>query len=81
NKIGLSITPVIDRMYFNSAYFREPDGVLFEISTDTPGSLVDQKPEELGQKLILTKLLEYRRVYIEKSLHPLKLPSYENADA
>ncbi len=81
NKVGLNTTPIIDRIYFNSVYFREPGGVLFEISTDTPGFLVDQEPEELGQKLILPKLLEHRRVYIEKSLHPLKLPSNENANA
>jgi glyoxalase family protein len=74
-KVGLNTTPVIDRNYFNSVYFREPGGALFEIATNTPGFLVDQKPEELGQKLVLPKWLEPRRIYIEKTLPSIKLPS------
>jgi glyoxalase family protein len=73
-KVGLNTTPIIDRNYFNSVYFREPGGVLFEIATNTPGFLVDQKPDELGQKLILPKWLEYKRIYIEKTLPSIKLP-------
>ena len=46
---GLDATPVIDRRYFHSVYFREPGGVLFEIATDPPGFMVDQKEEELGK--------------------------------
>ncbi len=80
-KVGLNATPIIDRNYFNSVYFREPGDILFEIATNTPGFLVDQKPEELGQKLILPKWLEYKRIYIEKTLPPIKLPSNENANA
>jgi glyoxalase family protein len=64
----LSATPVIDRLYFHSVYFREPGGVLFEIATDPPGFLIDQKPEDLGQKLVLPKWLEPKRGYIEKTL-------------
>jgi glyoxalase family protein len=80
-KVGLNTTPIIDRNYFNSVYFREPGGVLFEIATNTPGFLLDQKPEELGQKLILPKWLEYKRIYIEKTLPSITLPSNQNANA
>ena len=64
----LNATPVIDRLYFHSVYFREPGGVLFEIATDPPGFQIDQKLEELGRKLVLPKWLEPRREYIEKTL-------------
>jgi len=47
---GLNATPVIDRFYFHSVYFREPGGVLFEIATNPPGFMVDEKEEELGGK-------------------------------
>jgi glyoxalase family protein len=70
---GLDATPVIDRTYFHSVYFREPGGVLFEIATDPPGFLIDQKPEELGQKLVLPKWLEPDRPYIEKVLPSLSI--------
>ena len=49
-KIGLNPTPVIDRTYFHSVYFREPGGVLFEIATDPPGFTVDQKVEDSREK-------------------------------
>ena len=48
-------TPVMDRTYFHSAYFREPGGVLFEIVTDPPGFTIDQKIEDLGERLMLPK--------------------------
>ncbi len=67
-KKRLNATPVTDRLYFHSVYFREPGGVLFEIATDNPGFMIDQKLEELGQKLVLPKWLEPRREYIEKTL-------------
>ena len=51
---GLDATPVIDRTYFHSVYFREPGGILFEIATDPPGFMVDQKEEDLGQKTLTT---------------------------
>jgi glyoxalase family protein len=70
---GLDATPVIDRTYFHSVYFREPGGVLFEIATDSPGFMVDQKLEELGQKLVLPKWLEPDRIYIEKILPSLTI--------
>ena len=67
-KSGLDATPVIDRTYFHSVYFREPGGILFEIATDPPGFMVDQKEEELGQKLLLPEWLESDRKYLEKVL-------------
>jgi len=77
-KFGLNVTPIIDRVYFNSIYFREPGDVLFEIATDTPGFLVDQESAELGNKLVLPKWLEPKRIYLEKTLPSLKIPSNEN---
>ena len=77
-KVGLNVTPVIDRVYFNSIYFREPGDVLFEIATDTPGFLVDQESAELGNKLVLPKWLEPKRIYLQKTLPSLKIPSNEN---
>jgi glyoxalase family protein len=74
---GLDATPVIDRRYFHSVYFREPGGVLFEIATDPPGFMVDQKEEELGQKLLLPEWLEPDRKYLEKVLPKIKIPSLD----
>jgi glyoxalase family protein len=74
----LSATPVIDRLYFHSVYFREPGGVLFEIATDPPGFLIDQKPEDLGQKLVLPKWLEPKRGYIEKTLPSIDVTNIGN---
>lgn len=65
---GLQATPVIDRHWFKSVYFREPSGVLFEIASDDPGYIVDEDFERLGEKLILTPSLEPRREYIESLL-------------
>jgi len=60
-KLGLHITPQIDRNYFHSLYFREPGGVLFEIATDNPGFTVDESLEELGQSLKLPAQYEADR--------------------
>lgn len=60
-KLGLSITPQIDRNYFHSLYFREPGGVLFEIATENPGFTVDEPLEELGQNLKLPAQYESER--------------------
>ena len=68
---GISATPVIDRIYFRSVYFRDPDGLLLEIATDGPGFAVDEPPEELGQRLALPAWLEGEREQIERSLVPL----------
>ena len=71
---GVSSTPIIDRHYFHSIYFREPSGVLFEIADDAPGFTVDGPVEELGSRLILPPFLESRRAEIEDALTPLPDP-------
>jgi glyoxalase family protein len=71
---GLNVTPIIDRQYFHSVYFREPGGVLFEIATDPPGFAVDQPLSELGTRLMLPSWLEPMRSRIENSLPKLTLP-------
>jgi glyoxalase family protein len=73
-RFGLNVTPVIDRKYFHSIYFREPGRVLFEIATDPPGFGVDEPPEQLGTKLQLPPWLEPNRAKIEQILPPLRLP-------
>lgn len=70
---GLHPTEVIDRHWFNSVYFREPGGVLFEIATDDPGYDVDEDFEHLGEKLILTPWLEPRRALIENILPKIEI--------
>ena len=70
---GLDATPVLDREYFKSVYFREPSGVLFEIATDPPGFLIDEPAETLGHALKLPPWLEPRRFEIEAllpNIHP-----------
>lgn len=73
-KAGLNATPVIDRLYFHSVYFREPGGVLFEIATNPPGFTIDEKAEELGTHLMLPPWLESMRSKIEKVLPRVHLP-------
>ena len=73
-KAGLNATPVIDRTYFRSVYFREPGGVLFEVATNPPGFAIDEKVEELGTHLMLPKWLESVRKDLEKALPKVKLP-------
>jgi glyoxalase family protein len=69
---GIQVTPVIDRFYFHSIYFREPGGVLFEIATDGPGFATDEDPAHLGEKLALPPFLEPYRAQIEAGLKPLE---------
>ncbi len=69
---GIAVTPVIDRFYFRSIYFREPGGVLFEIATDGPGFAADEDPAHLGEKLSLPPFLEGRRAEIEAGLRPIE---------
>jgi glyoxalase family protein len=71
---GREITPVIDRQYFHSVYFREPGGILFEIATDTPGFLIDESRAELGTHLKLPPMYEPNREQIERVLPPVRLP-------
>jgi glyoxalase family protein len=71
---GAHATPIIDRFYFRSIYFREPSGVLFEIATIGPGFTVDEPLESLGEKLSLTPQYEHLRDQIEPKLTPLRNP-------
>jgi glyoxalase family protein len=71
NGLGLSPTEVRDRKYFQSIYFRMPDGLLIEIATDGPGWTVDEDAGTLGQSLALPDWLEERRDELEESLQPL----------
>jgi glyoxalase family protein len=71
---GTSPTPVIDRFWFKSVYFKEPGGVLFEIATDGPGFAVDEDPAHLGEALVLPPFLEQHRAEIERVLPVLKKP-------
>ena len=73
--LGYSVTPVFDRNYFRSIYFREPGGVLFEVATDPPGFAVDEEPEHLGEALKLPAWLEPQRGRIEAALPPLDVPA------
>lgn len=70
---GLRVTPIIDRQYFTSIYFREPGGVLFEIATDQPGFDVDEPLLELGRHLKLPPWLEPDREQIERALPSLQV--------
>jgi glyoxalase family protein len=71
---GAQPTPVIDRFYFKSVYFREPSGVLFEIATLGPGFTADEPLESLGEKLSLPPNYEQYRDQVEKALTPLPNP-------
>jgi glyoxalase family protein len=73
NDAHLNPTPVIDRTYFHSVYFREPGGILFEIATDPPGFTIDERPEDLGKQLRLPKWLEPMRSRLEKVLPPVNV--------
>ena len=71
---GARPTPVIDRFYFRSVYFREPSGVLFEVATLGPGFTVDEPLERLGEKLSLPPDYEHLRDEVEPQLTPLVNP-------
>ncbi|UPM42715.1 ring-cleaving dioxygenase [Halocatena salina] len=72
---NLRVTEIIDRTYFQSIYFREPGGVLFEIATTEPGFTVDQTDDELGADLALPEWLEHEREEIESHLPSFETPS------
>ena len=72
----LSVTPVQDRTYFHSIYFREPGGVLFEMATDNPGFLIDEPVESLGEALRIPEWYEPMRQSIEARLTPLELHKF-----
>ncbi len=69
----VSVTPVQDRTYFHSIYFREPGGVLFEIATDAPGFLIDEPVESLGEALRIPEWFEPQRSAIEATVQPIIL--------
>lgn len=74
-ELGFNVSPVMDRTYFHSIYFREPGGILFEIATDPPGFTVDETLDELGNNLRLPPWKEKARAQIEELLPPITLPT------
>ena len=70
---GLNVTPMLDRQYFHSIYFREPGGVLFEVATSDIGFDLDEPREHLGKALKLPPWMEHNRTEIENGLQPIKL--------
>ena len=73
--LGYQVSPVMDRNYFHSIYYREPGGVLFEIATDGPGFAVDEPADELGRNLKLPEMYESMRERIEASLPAITVPT------
>jgi glyoxalase family protein len=76
-----NVTPVIDRTYFHSIYFREPGGVLFEIATDPPGFAVDESADQMGTSLVLPPWLESRRSQLQRALPSISLPELTGGQA
>jgi glyoxalase family protein len=76
---GYRPTPVIDRFWFRSVYFREPSGVLFELATLGPGFGIDEDPDHLGESLILPPAFEHRRAEVEPLLTPISNPREQRA--
>ena len=72
---GYDLSPMRDRTYFHSIYFREPGGILFEIATDPPGFTLDEPSESMGSALMLPRQFESIRAQIETILPALKSPS------
>lgn len=72
-RFGVPSSGPVDRFYFRSLYFREPNGILFEIATDGPGFAADEPMEALGERLALPPFLEPRRAQIEAGLKPLQV--------
>ncbi len=81
SRAGASPTPVIDRSYFHSIYFREPGGILFEIATDPPGFATDETADALGTALQLPPWLESERQPIQRHLPPISVPAAARADS
>ncbi len=71
-RLGYNVSPVMDRVYFHSIYYREPGGILFEIATDPPGFAIDEPLEKLGSGLMLPPWLERQRSKIEVVLPAIK---------
>ncbi|HSM54831.1 MAG TPA: ring-cleaving dioxygenase [Candidatus Sulfomarinibacteraceae bacterium] len=75
---GIGNSGIIDRFYFRSIYFREPNGILFELATDGPGFATDEDEEHLGESLALPPFLEPHREQIEANLQPLEVQATQN---
>ena len=71
--LGISVSPVMDRTYFTSIYFQDPDGLLLEIATDGPGFTIDEEQQSLGSELRLPAWLETEREQIARGLAPLEV--------
>ena len=76
---GYNVSPVMDRTYFSSIYYREPGGILFEIATDPPGFALDEAPQHLGERLMLPPQVESQRSALEQALPRLTLPHQKSA--
>jgi glyoxalase family protein len=72
-ELGFNVTPIVDRQYFHSIYFREPGGILFEIATDAPGFATDEPVQHLGETLKLPPQYEEHRQEIERTLPPISV--------
>jgi glyoxalase family protein len=81
SRSGYHVSEVRDRSYFHSIYFREPGGVLFEIATNTPGFMLDEPKETLGEALKLPEWFEPNRDEIASALQPLTLTPFEKVSA
>jgi glyoxalase family protein len=79
SRLDYNVSPVMDRKYFHSIYYREPGNILFEIATDPPGFGVDEPMQDLGTKLVLPPWLEGDRAKLEATLPPLRLPVREES--
>ncbi|HEX3747444.1 MAG TPA: ring-cleaving dioxygenase [Bryobacteraceae bacterium] len=75
SKLGYGVSPVMDRKYFHSIYYREPGNILFEVATDPPGFAVDEAPGELGSHLVLPAWLEPERARLQAVLPPVTMPA------
>jgi glyoxalase family protein len=80
-ELGFNVTPIVDRQYFHSIYFREPGGILFEIATDAPGFATDESVEHLGENLKLPPQYEEHRQEIERTLPPISQRSSDSVAA
>jgi glyoxalase family protein len=76
-RLGFNVSPVMDRSYFHSIYFREPGGVLFEVATDNPGFAADEPADRLGARLMLPAWMEQQRPAIEEMLPKVRLPQWQ----
>jgi glyoxalase family protein len=74
NRRGFHTSPIMDRDYFKSIYFREPGGILFEFATDQPGMLIDESEEHLGEALQVPQMHVHRKDHLETVLPKLRIP-------